>query len=839
MASKEKLRYQVAATYDTETCNLGAGASARAYPVLFIFDDLRAVDLASYVPDESPERILFYRTWQEAILYLEDLMRWGRENATVPIIAAYNLMFDLQPLLYELHLRNDGRLKVNAQSSTNVYTLDVLDENGKPVLRFWDTFHLEMGGLDAMGITAGLAKASGKWDYSLIRTPQTPLTEKELYYAKRDVQVIAAYLNYLLRANEWLEPDMFGHMVITKTSLVRQMARRVIGRNRVRKQNGKTITLLRLFELTCKQELPPSYEIYATRKACFRGGFTFTSAAYASTVQERVTSWDVTSMHHLFINGRRVPVHWQEASREALQSACEQIARRSIKQVLARYANPFLSCIHARVRFTNLRLKQGSAFRTYGIGLLAQAKFGRVAAHELDETNERNMQAEEDIRAAGFHDSAAGAVFAFGKLYSADVATVYVNELELWNMSRVYEWDAMQALNGELSVKSITPPDYVTLQSNILFSQKTDAKKIANEYHEGKPYAKAIPGSIPQGLAEQLKTGEISAQFLKSWYGSAVKGAFNSVYGTMAQDLLKPDFEFSDAAEIQINSSTRVNAMNYGERLPKRCKVLYNYGMRIVGGSRMHLLIAIELIYRALGDKARITGGDTDSIKIALAPGINPDEVLAALEPLHAAARESIKTCQKRVRCLFPHLASDLEHIGEFELEPASDAKLSYEYHLEAWNKARVSVVDGEAHITCAGLSRPKEKYHIESWLNDMLKREDPRKLLPQALGYNVYISPAISHALEHRRPPYKERFKKLVKDYTGKIHPVDTYASIALYPAGRYIGDTAKRVNAANVAYLKSAYGRELDTSDKTITVKDGIPQLWSNCDDIEIQLL
>lgn len=90
-----------------------------------------------------------------------------------------------------------------------------------------------------MGETCGLPKAVGDWDYSLVRTPETPLTEEEMFYARRDVQVIPQYLQWLLRANHWLTPDMLGCRVLTKTSLVRQMARREIGGRRVTLQGGK------------------------------------------------------------------------------------------------------------------------------------------------------------------------------------------------------------------------------------------------------------------------------------------------------------------------------------------------------------------------------------------------------------------------------------------------------------------------------------------------------------------------------------------------------------------------------------------------------------------------
>ena len=72
-------------------------------------------------------------------------------------ICAYNLMFDMQTLMLDLNMQYD--MKATAQSSTNVYTLDLI-QDGETVLRFWDTYHLEMRGLAAMGETAGLEKAT-------------------------------------------------------------------------------------------------------------------------------------------------------------------------------------------------------------------------------------------------------------------------------------------------------------------------------------------------------------------------------------------------------------------------------------------------------------------------------------------------------------------------------------------------------------------------------------------------------------------------------------------------------------------------------------------------------
>lgn len=254
----KRKKFKITAIFDTETANIGSGAETCAYPILYIFNDLRNTPLESYTPDTDDVR--FYRYTSEALTYIDNLIEYGRAHGFVPIIAAYNLMFDMQSLMLEL--AQSYAIEVNAQTATSVYTLDLCIA-GNVVCRFWDTFYLEMGGLRAMGETCGLPKAVGDWDYTLVRTPETPLTEDELFYARRDVQVIPQYLQWLLRANHWLTSDMLGSRVLTKTSLVRQMARREIGGRRVTLQGGKKLTLQRAFEMTCNQEFPKDYKSYA------------------------------------------------------------------------------------------------------------------------------------------------------------------------------------------------------------------------------------------------------------------------------------------------------------------------------------------------------------------------------------------------------------------------------------------------------------------------------------------------------------------------------------------------------------------------------------------------
>lgn len=824
---KERKDFRVAAIYDTETTNVGEGAETRAYPILYIFNDMRNTPLESYTPDADDVR--FYRHTSEALTYISELIDYGYAHGFVPVIAAYNLMFDMQTLMLEL--TQTYTLHVNAQTATSVYTLD-LCVGDDVVCRFWDTYYLEMGGLRAMGETCGLPKAVGDWDYTLIRTPETPLTAEELYYARRDVQVIPQYLQWLLRANSWLTANMLGCRVLTKTSLVRQMARREIGGRRVTLQGGKKITLQRAFEMTCNQEFPKDYKSYALRKACFRGGLTFTAARTASVVVDNVASLDVTSMHHAYINGRRLPVHFAPTPPELLQIACERIIATPLADVLAHYDDPFRTGVHVAVRFTNLRLSKGTCFDVWGVAICPRSKFVRTLRAGADYgDNERAKTQDNSIRAHGYVDSAINPTYAFGKLYRADECVLHVNEIELWNIGQVYDYDAMQVLYGESTTKTIIPPDYVTLQSNMLFARKTDVKNLIKGYTEGEPYTGDIPESIPEGIARDAKTGELSMKFLQSYYGSTVKGQFNGIYGTQAQDVMKADYRVTETGELEVDKSTVCTSENFTKKRPKTPRVLYTYGMRIVAGSRMHLVIAMTLVYARLGDRVTVTGGDTDSLKISCADDVTDAELLAALEPLHTAIETAINCTMRRVRVTAPDMASTLEHIGKFEVEDCGGGATRYTKHMELWNKARVSLdIRGRVHVTCAGLPRPDGAYTIEEFLHDLMAAGHGfAEAVTMSLGYDVLVDYDICHTLQRNRPHVWDRYVGIVTDYRGETTHVDTPEAIALYPSGRWLGESDKQANAENITYLRDTYNRRVETTPRELTLTNGKPKIVS----------
>ena len=145
---KPRRDYKVWCAFDTETCNVIAeGAEPYAVPILYIFNDLHNCDMSTYEIDCPAERVTFYRHEEEAIRRFDDMVQEGIRYNCIPVVCVYNMIFDLQTILYRLNDTYD--MRANAQSSTNVYTLDLLIDD-VVVLRVWDTYHLEMRGLSAI-----------------------------------------------------------------------------------------------------------------------------------------------------------------------------------------------------------------------------------------------------------------------------------------------------------------------------------------------------------------------------------------------------------------------------------------------------------------------------------------------------------------------------------------------------------------------------------------------------------------------------------------------------------------------------------------------------------------
>lgn len=211
--------YRVIGAYDSETTNLDDHGDHIAFPVLHQLGLLDGTDLLDIFPDNVEEHvhIELYRHTLDIYERLDELVE--RESEYVPVIMCHNLAFDMYGLSSWLS-RHDVR--VLAKSARKPITFTIRDENGKPALVLWDTLVFSQQGLERMGKDCGYSKGVGEWDYSLIRTPETPLTDAEIDYAKRDIYTLICWLGWWLRQNPDIDQSKLGLNVVTKTGVVRE-----------------------------------------------------------------------------------------------------------------------------------------------------------------------------------------------------------------------------------------------------------------------------------------------------------------------------------------------------------------------------------------------------------------------------------------------------------------------------------------------------------------------------------------------------------------------------------------------------------------------------------------
>lgn len=122
-------------------------------------------------------------------------------------------------------------------------------------------------------------KAVGNLDYEQIRTPITPLTEKELLYCENDIRVILCYIQ------EKIEQDGdITKIPLTNTGYVR---------NYCRKECYKRWKPYRKI----MENLTLESDEYSQLKRAFQGGFTHANAHYVGKVLDNVGSHDFTSSY--------------------------------------------------------------------------------------------------------------------------------------------------------------------------------------------------------------------------------------------------------------------------------------------------------------------------------------------------------------------------------------------------------------------------------------------------------------------------------------------------------------------------------------------------------------
>lgn len=783
--------YKIYGAYDSETTNIVMDGKHKAFPILHQLGIL-ACDIEDITPDnvEGMTDVFLYRHSLDLYAKLDDLC--FEDLDFVPIILCHNLSFDMYGLS-NWFMRHD--VKVLAKSARKPITFTVLGDDGKPCLVIWDTLIFTQQSLERMGSDCGYDKGIGEWDYDLIRTPETPLTEDEIDYSKRDIYTLLSWFGWFLKRNPDIKPERLGLNVVTKTGIVRE-------RRRIRfdavKGKGLKYNIGRYWLFRCRTERPRTDDELFTMFADTRGGFAFCANRSANVPYDLegtdlvVAGYDATSQHPAQMVSHVYPCRFHETTCKVLDLAFDVITKISVQRVLEKWDKPFPVAFNACFEFRNLRPKQGTVYERFGVFPLASARY--IQADDYDEDNGDRAEYAREMQTRQYKDELRGAKCAFGKIISAEYAKLYITELTAFEICQCYVWDSVHAIHGYLTGRFTKPSD-MDICSVMQFYKAKDAFKVAREHYysigtiENDTDLKAL--GVAPVTVDEMKAGVLSGNDVESTY-LGLKADLNALFGINASNEYRRDTVLTESGIGYQGEFGLCNA-------PKNSKVWYQFGQRIVGWSRIAQMCAIEL---AMRHSQALVNGDTDSIKV-LCHESDLKDIDKELQVLaHAIDRGKEKVC-RRVKNAYPDIYSPLTGIGHYVQE------FTTKQFCAAFNKAYVLKEKGHLQFTLAGVPTKRRTNKISSFIgvNGLADRFmnmgwSFSEVCDLFLGFNVTYANDVIRLNARSFPEWGDVFYEKVTDYLGNTYQVAEPAALALYPMSKTINDTNNADNRNNLVF-------------------------------------
>lgn len=788
--------YRIIGAYDSETTNYEVEGEKVAFPIIHQLGILDGT-LLEDVTSENVEQVTYIELYRHSIDLFDRLDNIVEANsAYVPVILCHNLSFDMYGLSPWL-ARHDVR--VLAKSARKPISFTVNGENGKPGLVIWDTLIFTQQSLERMGIDCGYSKAVGEWDYNLIRTPETPLTDNELDYAKRDIYTLLAWFGWWIRRNPDIDPARLALNVVTKTGIVRERRRVRFDQLRGR---GQKKNIGRYWLYRNRSEAPKTDDELFTMLACTRGGFTFCASRSASVPYDVsgtgkvILGYDAVSQHPAQLVSHRYPIRFRQMPVEVLNLAFEVIGKVTLNRVLSMWDKPFPVAFNACFEFRNLRPKQGSVFERFGIFPIATARY---KSGDIMEDNGDKRAYDDHLASRDYTDMCVNAKSAFGKLISADIARLYITELTAWEIWQAYEWDSVSALHGYETGRFMRPSDMDVVSTMQFYQAKNEYKKARSSFYDTGTISNAdklVSLGIAPAIVESMHDGTISSGDIEATYLS-LKADLNAIFGISASNEYR-------RSTVLGNSGIEYEG-NFGIcNAPKNPKVWYQFGQRIVGWSRI-AQVCVMMLAKPHVDE--IINGDTDSIKVLIDKG-KRESLDCALAKMGQGIDKAKHDICSRVRYAYPDIYDELRDIGHYECEFAVDRFCA------SWNKAYCTQdtgKDGLRHFafTLAGIPTRRRESKVSSFigLNGIADRfyalgYSFNDVCDLFLGYNVTFAHDTIKLNARKFPNWGTYAFYKVTDYLGNTAQVAEPSALALYPMSKTVNDTANPDNRVNMSY-------------------------------------
>ena len=286
--------------------------------------------------------VYFGRTWDELKQFLKRLDDHISDRKYVFI---HNLAFEFQYLKSNFHFD-----EVSARKSHKVITAIMKDYNIMLKCSYMMS-NVALKYLPKM-FDLPVEKKVGDLDYSLIRNPNTPMSEVELGYCEYDCLVLYYYILKELEVYEDVK-----HIPTTNTGKVRRELQELVRTNfKYRRVVNKAINTNPI--------------IYNRLCEAFLGGYTHANWIYADEVLENVDSYDIASSYPYVLVTQKYPnSEFQKCfikRREQMSKGLCYLLVVRFKNVKCKYFNNFISASKCRnlrgAKYDNGRLISADEF---------------------------------------------------------------------------------------------------------------------------------------------------------------------------------------------------------------------------------------------------------------------------------------------------------------------------------------------------------------------------------------------------------------------------------------------------------------------------------------------
>lgn len=265
-------------------------------------------------------------------------------------------------------------------------------------------------------------KLTGDLDYSLIRTTETPLTEKELSYCKNDIEIILAYIN-----EQIIQYGDINKIPLTNTGRVRSYVKHNCyydDTNHRKSSKGKYTRYRKVMN-----DLTLTPEIYIQLKTAFMGGFTHSNPNHTNKVLDNVASIDLTSSYPSVMLADKYPMS------RARPLEVETVE--DLKNLMPKY------CLLFDIKLEGVNNK--IMYESY-----------------ISESKCRNLK---------------GATINNGRVYSADELSMTITDVDFNIIEAVYSWEKISVKNVQGFVKGYLPKPIIESILN-LYEDKTTLKGV-------------------------------------------------------------------------------------------------------------------------------------------------------------------------------------------------------------------------------------------------------------------------------------------------------------------------------------------------------------------------